>query len=93
MKSEPDARPLQYFSDEYLEQCSKLSPLEIVTFLENFRILHGELNVARKIKTRLISIKISEPLLALFRAKASLEGIRYQTQIKNLMRQWLGLKD
>jgi predicted DNA binding CopG/RHH family protein len=40
-------------------------------------------------KTILISIKIKESLLAAFRQKCELEGVKYQTQIKTLMSLWL----
>jgi predicted DNA binding CopG/RHH family protein len=40
-------------------------------------------------KTRLISLKVPEDLLDAFRTKAELHGVRYQTQIKKLMRRWL----
>ena len=32
------ARPIQYFSAEYLEQCKALTPQQIVEFLEDFRL-------------------------------------------------------
>ncbi len=32
------ARPIQYFSPEYLEQCKALTPQQIVEFLEDFRL-------------------------------------------------------
>ena len=34
-------RPVQYFSDEYLERCRELSPDDIVRFLEDFRRTYG----------------------------------------------------
>lgn len=79
-------RPVQYFTPEYLEHCRKMKPEQIVQFLEDFRQLHGPKPQA---KSRLIRIKIPEPLLAAFRTKAELSGVPYQTQIKNLMRGWL----
>ena len=78
-------RPVQKFSDEYLERCSEMSSDEIVRFLEDFRRIHGN----KPSKSRLISIKIPEDLLAAFKAKAKLSNVRYQTQIKNLMTAWL----
>lgn len=36
-----DARPVQYFSDAYLERCRQLTPAQIVRFLDEFRRLHG----------------------------------------------------
>ena len=80
-------RPVQKFSSEYLEQCKKMSTEEIIEFLENFRILHAEKST--EAKSRLISIKVPEPLLDAFKAKARLSGILYQTQIKKLMKAWL----
>ena len=78
-------RPLQRFSDAYLERCRELSPEGIVRFLEDFRRLHGGATA----RSRLISLKVPEPLLAAFKAKARLHGVPYQTQIKTLMQAWL----
>ena len=78
-------RPVQRFSDAYLERCRALSPQDIVRFLEDFRKLHGAANAP----SRAISIRVPEPLLEAFRARARLLGVPYQTQIKRLMRDWL----
>ena len=78
-------RPVQTFSDEYLLRCGDLSPEDIVRYLEDFRRVRGT-EVAR---SKLISLKVPEPLLAAFRAKARLHGVPYQTQIKNAMQAWL----
>ena len=78
-------RPVQKFSDEYLQRCQEMSPDEIVKFLEDFRRIHGK----RPSKSRLISMKVPEDLLDAFKAKARLHGMRYQTQIKRLMEAWL----
>jgi uncharacterized protein (DUF4415 family) len=77
-------KPVQYFSDDYLEQCRKASTENILDYLENFRLLQ-----AQPAKSKLISIKIPHTLLDSFRRKCEFEGVRYQTQIKNLMREWL----
>lgn len=77
-------RPVQYFSPEYLAQCRKMTPEQIVSFLEDFRAL----SAAAPTKSRLISLKVPEPLLAAFRMKAKLSGVPYQTQIKRLMTDW-----
>ena len=80
-------RPVQYFTPEYLERCRGMKPAQIVRFLEGFR---GLLTTARPPgKSRLISVKVPESLLAAFKAKAGLTGVPYQTQIKRLMRDWL----
>ena len=78
-------RPVQHFTDEYLERCRALSPEDVVRFLDDFKHIHGN----RESRSRLISLKVPEPLLSAFKTKARLDGVRYQTQIKNLMRQWL----
>ena len=78
-------RPVQKFSDDYLERCREMSHDEIVRFLDDFRSVHAH---ARS-KSRLISIKVPEDLLAAFKAKARLNNIAYQTQIKKLMIAWL----
>ena len=78
-------RPLQRFSGAYLDRCRELSPEDVVRFLEDFRKLHG----AATARSRLISLKVPEPLLAAFKAKTRLHGVPYQTQIKTLMQAWL----
>ena len=85
MSARQAPRPVQTFSDEYLARCRELSAMDIVRFLEDFRRIHGQ----GESRTRLISLKVPEPLLAAFKTKARLGGVRYQTQIKNLMRLWL----
>jgi len=77
-------KPLQYFSDAYLEQCRNANTESILEFLESFRLLQ-----APPARSKLISLKIPEILLDSFRRKCELEDVRYQTQIKQLMRDWL----
>ncbi|MDH4276299.1 MAG: hypothetical protein OEW08_14800 [Gammaproteobacteria bacterium] len=77
-------RPVQYFSDEYLEQWRTATPLQIAEFLEAFRLMQGKPSA-----TKLISIKIPEALLDAFRAKCDSVGAKYQTQIKALMQGWV----
>ncbi|MBI2070671.1 MAG: hypothetical protein HYT79_08725 [Elusimicrobia bacterium] len=78
-------KAVQYFSDEYLEQCRKLTPEQILEFLEDFRALNAP---GAKSKSRLISMKVPENLLSAFKTKSALAGIPYQAQIKRLMRRW-----
>ena len=85
MKQAPP-RPVQFFSDEYLERCRTMKPVEVLEFLESFRLLHARVSS----RSRLISLKVPESLLDAFRARCHLEGVRYQTQIKRLMSDWLG---
>ncbi len=77
-------RPVQYFSKEYLKNSQKLTPMQIIKLLDDFRILHGKSTK----KSKLISIKIPQNLLSIFRKKSELEGIPYQTKIKELMKEW-----
>ena len=79
-------KPVQYFSDEYLAQCRQMTPDQIIRFLDDFRQLHG---AEHRSRSKLISLKVPENLLNAFKAKAQLEGTRYQTQIKRLMADWV----
>jgi uncharacterized protein (DUF4415 family) len=81
------ARPVQHFSDDYLEQCKSMKPDEVLEFLETFRRLHAR----APSESRLISLKVPQDLLGAFRRRCDLAGVRYQTQIKRLMRDWLGV--
>lgn len=82
-------RPVQYFTDEYLERCRTMTPAQKLRFLEDFRLLHAASKAGFTAKSKLISLKIPEDLLEAFRKKAEREGVPYQTQIKNLMKEWL----
>ena len=43
-------RAVQYFSDEYLERCRRLSARDIVRFLEEFRLNYAAAESARRQK-------------------------------------------
>ena len=75
---------IQYFDDDYLERCRRMTAEAIVDYLEDFR----KLQTAPE-KTKLISMKVPEKLLNTFRKRCELEGVKYQTQIKTLMRAWV----
>lgn len=77
-------KTIQYFTDEYLEHCKRLSPDHIAAFLESFRLMHAPVD-----KTKLISLKIPESLLSAFRSKCETSQVKYQTQIKILMKEWV----
>jgi len=77
-------RPVQLFSDDYLEQCKNATPEAILEFLESFRLMNEGPG-----KSKLISIKIPVSLLEGFRRRCELEDVKYQTQIKTLMERWL----
>lgn len=78
-------KPVQKFSDDYLARCAEMKADEIVRFLDDFRRIHG----ATKTQSKLISLKIPEDLLQVFKTKARLSKTPYQTQIKHLMKQWV----
>jgi predicted DNA binding CopG/RHH family protein len=80
--------PVHTFSDEYLERCSQMSTDDKLGFLDNYRKLHGA-TASTGSKSKLISMKVPEDLLESFRYKCQLEGVKYQTQIKNLMKDYL----
>lgn len=79
-------RPVQYFSEEYLEKCKEMTPEQIIQFLDDFRTLHGSIQTS---KSKLISIKVPENLLNTFKTKSKLKEVPYQTQIKKLMKAWV----
>ena len=78
-------KALQYFSEEYLEQCRDMTPDQVIQFLDDFRQLHS----TRPSASKLISMKVPQDLLDAFRAKAKMNNTPYQTQIKQLMRSWV----
>lgn len=78
------SRPVQYFSDEYLQSSKKMKPDQILEFLDSYRQLQMPVS-----KSKLISIKIPENLLETFKQKSQQMGVKYQTQIKSLMLDWL----
>lgn len=78
-------RPVQFFTDEYLEQCRGMTADQVIRFLEDFRNLHA----GRPARSKLISLKVPEDLLQAFRQRAELAGVPYQAQIKRLMREWV----
>ncbi len=83
-------RPVQFFSADYLKQCKDVTPEQALTFLEEFRLLQQQKS---HVKSRLISMKVPEPLLASFRQRCEIEGFKYQTQIKKLMQAWVSNHD
>lgn len=81
-------KPVQYFSDDYLEQCRKMAPDQIIQYLDDFRQLHGDRTKGHS-KSKLISLKVPENLLNAFKTQAARTGTPYQTQIKALMQDWV----
>lgn len=77
-------KPVQYFDDDYLEQCKTFSTEAILDYLDNFRLMQQSTD-----KTHLISLKVPESLLSSFKTKAALHQVKYQTQIKKIMMDWV----
>ena len=91
-------KPVQYFTDEYLEYCQKLSPDQIMQFLEQVfkiycesqaRLSPMQSSISKVNKLKPISIRIPENLLSAFKTKSKLSGKPYQTKIKELMESWI----
>lgn len=76
---------VQHFNESLPK--SKPTPDQVAQFLEDFRLLHEQMHLPSK--SVLISIRIDERLLKLFRFKAEAEGKKYQTKIKELMLAYL----
>ena len=76
----------QLFTDEYLEHCKAMNPLEVVHFLESYRKLKAK---NKTTKSKLISLKVPQDLLDTFRTVCEVKGVKYQTMIKQLMRDWV----
>ena len=80
-------KPIQYFSDEYLARCKTMKSTEVVQFLDDFRRVHGQKSPSGV--SKLISLKVPEPLLNTFRQRCEQNGVKYQTKIKQLMQDYL----
>jgi len=78
-------KTLQYFSSDSLKRCATMTPDQIIDFLENYRLLV----IQTPEKCQLISMKIEPSLLKVFKQKALLENIPYQSKIKQLMKAWV----
>ncbi len=72
-----------------------MKPIDILNYLEDykksikFELDKYDFKENEKIKSILISIKIPEDLLNEFKATCTKKGLKYQTQIKTLMVDWL----
>lgn len=80
-------KAVQFLTKEYLERCKRMTPDQILEFIENYRALFA--SAKTKEKSQLISLKVEPSLLRAFRQKAGLVGVPYQTQIKKLMMAWV----
>jgi uncharacterized protein (DUF4415 family) len=78
---------LQFFTEEYIERCLKMTPTQRAQFVEDYRKMFYEAKI--KSPSRLISMKVPQDLLDLFKKKSELENTPYQTKIKDLMKAWI----
>ena len=64
---------------------TELTPTQIVQFLEDFRNSH----VPEVSQKKLISLRVDENLLKIFKEKCENKNLSYQKQIRLLMSKWL----
>lgn len=83
MRNKPKA--LQLFTDERLASDARLSKDEIARFLDEFQAVANGDEGPRK----LISVRVPEKILNLFKERAKRDGWRYQTLLIDLMRKWV----
>ena len=84
-------RPKQLHSKTQKTTVSPLSPLspkDTLEFLDQFQ----KLMLGQDSETKLISIRVPENVLHLFRRQAEAQGMKYQSQIVRLMREWVKLQ-
>jgi predicted DNA binding CopG/RHH family protein len=79
-------KAVQKLSREQIKWGMSLSIEERLQFVENFMQLAHNTSDA---KSKLISIKIPEDFLNLFKSKCASKNLTYQTQIKELMKKWV----
>jgi predicted DNA binding CopG/RHH family protein len=79
-------KPIQLASKSQLLNQDLEDVTPIVQFLEDFRAMTDP---RAQQKSKLISIKIPEPMLAAFKYKSARTNTPYQTKIKQLMAEWL----
>ena len=82
----PIPKPLQLAKRDQIIAPNIEDVTEVMNFIENYKRM---LDPRAKKRSKLISIKIPEPLLEAFRYKAEREKTPYQTKIKQLMMAYL----
>ncbi len=69
---------------QFLKKQEKLTPEQTLQFLEDFsNLMHG-----KDTPTKLISLRVPENILSVFKDKAKKMDLKYQSQIVKLMRDW-----
>lgn len=76
---------MTHLSRDYLLRCKEMTPDEILEYLDQYRLTVNP----KQEKCKLISLKIEPSLLKAFKAKSKLSNVPYQSQIKQLMKDWL----
>jgi predicted DNA binding CopG/RHH family protein len=78
-------KALHRLTNEQLQRSRKLTPDQVIGFLEHYRRLH----FGQPSPSKMVSIRIPADLLEAFKVQAYIHGTPYQTQIKKLMRDWV----
>lgn len=84
-KHKKPERPVQYLTQEYVERTRHATPDQIVEFLEQTKQLLAQESCA----SVSISLRVPQDLLQVFKSKAEIEGVKYQTLIKKLMSEYV----
>lgn len=77
-------KSVQYFSDQYLKECSKMSATQIIKFLDDYRKLYIDPGNLMQ-----INLRIPKNILAAFKEKSKREGVQYQKKIRELITEWV----
>lgn len=64
---------------------TKLSPEEVIQFMDDF----SKVVTNQDQPTKLISLRVPENVLKVFKAEAQRKGFKYQSLIVRLMREWI----
>lgn len=81
-------RSVQKVSTEYLKHCAKLSYKQRAQFVEDFKKVY----FSQKDESVAISLRMQRVMLNQLKDRAEAQGIKYQTLIKDLIRQYLSDK-
>ncbi len=82
-------RPVQYFNQDYIDQCQIMSHIEIIEKITEQQNLFWSLQNRDVEKSCLISLKVNDLLLEKFKDVCETHNLKYQTQIKKLMMNWV----
>ena len=80
-------KAVQYFSDEYLEQCRGASPEAILEYLENFRLM-----LAQEPEKERLKLNLSAPLIHRLQIQCEREGEEASAVVEGLIEAWLSTR-